>query len=106
MKPFPVQIVIIFNLKCLYMATIIIRHKVGNFKTWLDGHQDRVNVFGPAITGFTTFQDANDPNSIAMVLEVTDMEKLNQMMVEPKVQPFKDKHTVLDPVEVFMQVNV
>jgi len=88
------------------MATIVIRHKVGNFKTWLAGHQDRVKVFGPAINGFTTFQDPNDPQSIAMVIEVKDMEKLNQIMVDPKIQPFKDKHTVIDPVEVFMQVKV
>jgi hypothetical protein len=88
------------------MATIVIRHKVGNFQTWLAGHQDRVNVFGPAIKGFKTFQDANDPKAIAMVIEVSDMEKFNAIMTDPAVQPYKEKHTVIDPVEVFMQVNV
>lgn len=88
------------------MATIIIRHKVGDFKTWLAGHQDRVNVFSPAIKSFKTFQEANDPKTIAMVLEVNDMEKFNQMMTDPKMAPYKEKHTVIEPFELFMQVDV
>lgn len=88
------------------MATIIIRHKVGNFDTWLKGHQDRVNSFSPLVTNFKTFQDANDPNSIAMVMEVTDMEKLGEMVNDPKLQPLKDKHTVIDPITVSIEVPV
>jgi hypothetical protein len=88
------------------MATIIVRHKVGNFDTWLAGHQDRINVFTPAVTSFTTFRDADDPNSIAMVLEVTDMDKLTEIMNDPKIQPFKVKHTVIDPITISVQVPV
>lgn len=88
------------------MATIIIRHKVGNFDTWLAGHQDRVNVFSPAISSFKTYRDSQNPNSIAMVLEVSDLEKLNELMTDPEVQPYKDKHTVIDPIEVFIEVPV
>jgi hypothetical protein len=58
------------------MSTEVIgRHKVGNFDTWLSGHQDRVNAFAPAVSGFKTFRDVDDPNGIALVLEVTDMQK-------------------------------
>jgi hypothetical protein len=88
------------------MATIVIRHKVGDFKTWLNGHKDRVNVFSPAVSSFTTYQDSDDPNSIAMVLEVTDMDKLGELMKDPAVQPYKDKHTVIDPISVYVQVPV
>ena len=86
------------------MATIVVRHKVGNFDTWLKGHQDRVNAFTPLVSSFKTFQDADDPNSIAMVMEVTDLTKLAEMMNDPKNQPLKDKHTVIDPITVSMQV--
>ena len=88
------------------MATVIVRHKVGNFDTWLKGHQDRVNVFSPAIKGFKTYQEAGDPNSIAMVIDVTDMDKLNAMMTDPSIQPYKDKHTVIDPISVYIEVPV
>ncbi len=88
------------------MATIIIRHKVGNFDTWLKGHQDRINSFSPLVTSFKTFQDANDPNSIAKVMEVTDLEKLGEMVQDPTLQPLKDKHTVIDPICVYVEVAV
>ena len=88
------------------MATVIVRHKVGNFDTWLKGHQDRVNVFSPLVTSFKTFQDANDANSVAMVLEVTDLDKLAELVNDPKLQHFKDKHTVIDPITISIEVAV
>jgi hypothetical protein len=88
------------------MATVIIRHKVGNFATWLKGHQDRVNVFSPLVSSFKTFQDANDQNSIAMVLEVTDLARMADMVNDPKLQHFKDKHTVIEPITISTEVEV
>jgi len=88
------------------MATIIIRHKVGNFDTWLKGHQDRVKAFSPLVKSFKTFRDADDPNSVAMVLDVTDLDKLAAMVNDPKLKPLKDKHTVIEPISVSMEVAV
>jgi hypothetical protein len=39
------------------MPTVVIRHKVGDYKTWLKGHEDRVRLFASAVSGFKTFQD-------------------------------------------------
>ena len=88
------------------MPTVVIRHKVGDFDTWLKGHQDRVNIFAPAISGFKTFQDQDDATSVVLVLEVTDMEKLAAIMTDPKVQEAKDRHTVKDPILLSMPVAV
>jgi hypothetical protein len=88
------------------MATVVVRHKVGDFNTWLKGHEDRARLFAPAVTGFKTFQDADDPKSVVMVLEVTDMDKLNSIMTDPKIQKDKDRHTVKDPIIVSVQVKV
>jgi hypothetical protein len=88
------------------MPTVVIRHKVGDFKTWLKGHEDRVRLFAPAVSSFKTFQDQDDPKSVLMVLEVTDMEKLGAMMNDPKIQVDKDRHTVKDPVILSMPVAV
>ena len=88
------------------MPTVVARHKVGNFETWLKGHQDRVELFAPAVTGFQTFQDSDDPNSVVLVIEVTDMEKLGSIMYDPKNQHFKDSHTVIEPITVSVQVAV
>ncbi len=88
------------------MATVVVRHKVGDFETWLKGHQDRVNLFAPAVSGFKTFQDQDDPKSVVLVLEVTDMEKLGAIMTDPNVQEAKDRHTVQDPILLSMEVSV
>lgn len=86
--------------------TIVTRHKVGNIETWLQGHQDRLDVFGPAISDLKTFQDADDPNSVVLVMQVTDMDKFEAILNDPATGPLKTKHTVLDPITVSMPVEV
>ena len=88
------------------MPTVVVRHKVGDFETWLKGHNDRVNIFAPAISSFKTFQDQDDPKSVVLVLEVTDMEKLGAIINDPKIQEAKDRHTVKDPILLSTQVPV
>jgi hypothetical protein len=88
------------------MPTVIVRHKVGDFDTWLKGHEDRVNLFAPAVSSFKTFRDQDDPKSVVLVLEVTDMEKLGAIMTDPTVQDAKDRHTVIEPILLSMPVEV
>lgn len=88
------------------MPTVIVRHKVGDFETWLKGHEDRVKIFAPAVSSFKTFQDQDDPTSVVLVLEVTDMEKLGAIITDPNIQEAKDRHTVKDPILLSMPVAV
>lgn len=88
------------------MPTVVFRHKVGDINTWLKGHQDRVNVFAPAISGFKTFQDADDPNSVVLVVEVNDLELLGAIINDPKNQGLKDRHTVIEPITMSMEVKL
>jgi len=86
--------------------TIIARHKVNDINTWLKGHEERMQLFAPAISGFQTFQDQDDPKSVLLVITVTDMEKFGAIMNDPKTQDAKDRHTVLDPITMSMQVDL
>ena len=88
------------------MQTLVVRHKVGDIETWLRGHEDRVNLFAPALAGFKTFQDQNDPKSVILVLEITDMDKFEAIMKDPQTQDAKDRHTVLEPIIMSMEVVV
>ena len=88
------------------MPTVVARHKVGDFETWLKGHADRVKLFAPAASGFQTFQDSSDPNSVVLVIEVTDMEMIGSILNDPKNQHFKDLHTVIEPITVSVPVAV
>ncbi|MFD1614791.1 hypothetical protein [Gelatiniphilus marinus] len=52
-----------------------------------------------------TFQDTDDPNSIVLIMEVTDMEKFRSILNNPSLKVKKDKHTVLEPITVSMPVS-
>ena len=88
------------------MATIVVRHKVGDIYAWLKGHQDRVELFAPAVSEFKTFQDADNSNSVVLVLEVTNLELFGAIINDPKNKGVKDRHTVLEPITVSMQVDL
>jgi len=88
------------------MPTVITRHKVGDFDTWIAGHQEREELFASAISSFKTFQDSDDPNMVLMVMEVTDMEKLGALVNDPANDEIKARHTVIEPISVSMQVDV
>jgi len=88
------------------MPTIVARHKVGDIDTWLNGHQERVAIFAPAVSSFKTFQDTDDPKSVVLVLEVTDMEMLVEIVHGPKNAGLKIKHTVLEPIIMSMPVKL
>ena len=90
------------------MPTIIVRHKVGDFDTWLKGHQDRVDLFSKFATGFQTFQDTNDPNSIGLVADVVDLDGMQSIMSNSEIMEkiAKEKHTVIEPITVSMPVAV
>ncbi len=90
------------------MPTVVIRHKVGDFKTWLKGHQDRVDLFSKFASGFQTFQDTDDANGVVIVAEVFDPEAMQAVMGDRDVMEkiAKEKHTVQDPITVSMPVEV
>jgi hypothetical protein len=88
------------------MPTVVALHKVGDFKTWLKGHDERVRLFAPAVSSFKTFQDKDDPKSVVMVLEVTNMDKLMAIMTDSNIQEAKDRHTVKEPIVLSVQVAV
>jgi hypothetical protein len=90
------------------MSVVVVRHKVGDFDTWLKGHQDRVELFSKFSSGFQTFQDTDDPNSVVLVAEVFDLDGMQALMSNPEIMEkiAKEKHTVLEPVTISMPVSV
>ncbi|NNG08997.1 MAG: hypothetical protein HKM92_02420 [Arenibacter sp.] len=84
--------------------TIVTRHKVGNIDTWLKGHQDRVKLFSPVVSSFRTYQDTNDPNSVVLVFDDADLDKLGAIINDPKNKAIKELHTVLEPITLSLEV--
>ncbi|MBC7688067.1 MAG: hypothetical protein H7211_07800 [Aquabacterium sp.] len=88
------------------MPAVIARHKAGDINALLKGHQERVDLFAPAVAGFKTYQDTDDPNSVVLVIDATDLEKLAAIINDPANQAIKDLHTVIEPVTMSMPVEL
>ena len=88
------------------MPTIVARHQVLDINAWLHGHQERVDLFAPAGTSFTSFQDASNPNSVLLVIETNDVEWLGRIINDPKNDAIKEKHTVLEPIIISMPLSL
>lgn len=88
------------------MSTFIARHKVGDINAWLAGHQDRLDLFAPVSSGFRTFQDLGDPNSVVLIVETDDLEKLATVINDPKNDAVKERHTVLEPITISTELSL
>ena len=87
------------------MQTVIVRHKVKNFNIWKEGQQERLEIFAPAIKSFNAFQDIDNPNSVVILIETENLELLGAIINDPKNQHLKDKHTVLEPITLSVQIQ-
>ncbi len=87
------------------MPTIIARHKVGDINAWLEGHEDRLELFGPVSSSFRTFQDTDDPNSVVIIIETDDVEKLASVINDPAHDEVKVRHTVIEPVIISTELS-
>jgi hypothetical protein len=88
------------------MPQVIVRHKVGDYATWIKGHGERADLFAPFASNFQTFRDTGDPQSVLLLLEVTDMDKMNAAMSDPKTEEAKKRHTVIEPIIVSLSEEV
>ena len=88
------------------MPQVIVRHKVGDFDTWMKGHKDRAELFAPFSSGFQTFRDLSDPQSVVLLIDVSDMDKMREALADPKNDEVKKRHTVIEPIIVSMPVEV
>ena len=84
------------------MATVVIRHKVGDIDAWIKGHQERLDLFTPALTSDKSFQDVDDRNSVILIFETANLDLLTAI---PQNQALKGKHTVLEPVTVLREIS-
>ncbi len=88
------------------MATLIVRHRVGDFGVWIHSHEERAEVLGEFSSSFRTFQDVDEPNSIVLVIETDEPGKLVAMLDGPSFADVKASHTVIEPIIVSAEVDV
>ena len=88
------------------MATVIVRHRVGDFGVWIHSHEERAEVLGEFASSFRTFQDVAEPNSVVLVIETDEPGKLVAMLEDPSLAELNASHTVIEPIIVSAEINV
>lgn len=86
------------------MANVIATHGVGNMETWLAGGDERAALFKKFCRAYRVYRDA-EQKKVSLFFEDADMAKLEATLSDPAVAAMKKKHTVLEPVEIYVEVE-
>lgn len=86
------------------MARVMATHAVGNMDTWLAGGEERKEIFKKFCSGYRVYRHAKE-NRVALVWEDADMQKLEATLTHPDTDKAKTKHTVRDPIDIYVEVE-
>jgi hypothetical protein len=85
------------------MPNVIATHAVGNVETWLAGGDERTAIFKKFCRAYRVYRHPGQ-SKVSIFFEDADMAKLEATFGEPASVAAKAKHTVIDPVEVYVEV--
>ena len=86
------------------MPRVVATHPVGNMETWLAGGEERAEIFKQFCSGYRIYRRPTE-NKVALVWENADLEKLEAVLTHPDTEKAKAEHTVLEPVEMYVEIE-
>ena len=86
------------------MPRVIATHGVGNMETWLAGGAERAELVKQFSSSHRIYRHPTD-NKVAIVWENADVAKLEAVLGHPDTEKAKAKHTVRDPIDVYVEVE-
>ncbi|MGI9482551.1 MAG: hypothetical protein ACR2OR_09360 [Hyphomicrobiales bacterium] len=86
------------------MTTVVATHAVGDMDTWLGGGEERKALFNNFCSSHRIFRHA-DRDEVSIVFEGVDLEKMSALLGSDEAAAGKAKHTVIDPVEIYIEVS-
>ena len=86
------------------MPRVIATHAVGNMETWLAGGPERAEIFQRFSSSYRIYRHPKE-NKVAIVWENADVQKLEAAMAHPDTEKAKTRHTVRDPVDMYIEIE-
>jgi hypothetical protein len=86
------------------MTTVVASHAVGDMNTWLKGGTERKALFKGFCSSYRIFKHATK-NQVCLVWHDVDLAKMKAMTSSPETAAGKAKHTVIDPVDLYIEVD-
>jgi len=87
------------------MTAVVVTHAVGNIDTWLKGGADRKELFAKFCSSYRIFRHPDEASRVSIVCENVDLAKLKATMETAETNAAKAKHTVIDPIEIYIEVD-
>jgi hypothetical protein len=72
--------------------------------TWLAGGAERAELFKQFAASYRIYRHATE-NRVAIVWKNADLQKLQTVLSHPDTEKAKSKHTVLEPVDIYVEVE-
>jgi len=86
------------------MTTVVATHGVGDMDVWLAGGDDRREIFKAFCSSYRIFKHA-ERNEVSLVWENVDLEKMTATLGSPEALAAREKHTVLAPLNIYIEVE-
>ena len=86
------------------MTSVVATHAVGDMNTWLGGGETRAELFANFSSSYRIFKHA-EKDRVSIVYEGVDLEKMQAVLASPEAAEGKAAHTVIDPIEVYIEVE-
>ncbi len=86
------------------MPRVVATHPVGKMESWHPGAEERAEIFKEFCSGYRIYRHPTE-NKVALVWENADPEKLETVLTHPDAERAKAKHTVLEPVEMYVEIE-
>jgi hypothetical protein len=86
------------------MPRVIATHAVGNMDTWLAGGNERAEIFKQFCSAYRIFRHPKE-SKVALAWENVDLTKLEAALGHPDTERAKVRHTVLEPIDVYIEVE-
>jgi hypothetical protein len=86
------------------MPRVVATHPVGNMDTWLAGGEERAKLFKQFSGAYRIYRHQS-ASKVAIVWENADLQKFQTTMQDPETERAKTRHTVLEPVEIYIEVE-
>lgn len=86
------------------MPRVVATHAVGNMDTWLAGGEERAKLFQQFSSAYRIYRHPT-ANKVALVWENADLQKLQAVLTDPETEKAKSRHTVLEPVDLYIEVE-
>ena len=86
------------------MTTVVVQHAVSYMKTWLAGGDERKALFRSFCSSYRIFKHATNPQ-VCLVWNDVDLAKMRIAMTSSETVARKAKHTVIDPIEIYVEIE-